>query len=491
MSRLVAASGLTAHVGGIAILHQVSFEVDAGEVVTLFGPSGAGKTTIASLVLGEPAPGVCFTGKLDVAAGGRRAGIGYLPQHAGDTLNPSRRIGASLADLVRLHRPESCTGGRGSVTAAVLEVLAEAAYPVAGDPRELLRRYPWQFSGGQRQRLALAQVLTARPHLLVLDEPTAGLDTEARAGVIDQIRAQRARGLGVLLITHDVHVARSLSDAIYEIDHGRLGPRRLAGQLPATADPTRAPEPESGIPLAEFSGLEVRHGSQVALAPLDLTLAAGEVLVVMGSSGAGKSTLARCLVGLDRPTRGAVCWRGQRLPMARNRSRSQLADIQYVWQEAAASFDRFRPILTQCVDAAVNLRRRSRSDAERSVLALFERVGLSPAQVRRTSSGLSGGQLQRAALVRALATEPQLLVCDEVTTALDHEIAAIVLDCIRDWQQTSGSAVLLISHLLGPLVSMAHRLAVLQAGRLRWLGTMSEAIHSHDELLAGLLAARG
>lgn len=467
--------GVSAHVGPVQILDQISLTVGAGQVVALVGPSGAGKSTIASLVLDEPAPGLTADGTIRPPRDAQgRLRVGYLPQHAAATLNPSRRIGASLGELVALHRPERCRPGRLGRRRAVLEVLAEAAF-VASDEADVLRRYPWEFSGGQRQRLALAQVLTTSPALLVLDEPTAGLDPAARAGVVDQILRQRDRGLGVLLITHDPWVAAQAADTVVSLEAGRVvatgagqraGPG--AGAYDAATDLPGAGEatPPAGTPLVEFSDVTVDYGAVRALSGVDLRLDRGEVLGVMGASGSGKSTLARVLVGLRTPDAGQVRLDGVHLPAAHRRTREQLRRVQYVWQESAASFVPHRCVLDQCADTAVNLRRQPRAAAREEALGLLDSVGVTPAQARRVPRGLSGGQLQRVALVRALMSQPEVLVCDEVTTALDADHAAVVAACLDRYRQRSGAGLLIISHDQDFLDGRADRRIVIEAGQV-------------------------
>lgn len=482
MTRLVTAVNVSARVGKIVIVQRASFWVDSGEVVAIVGPSGAGKTTLASLVINEPSPGVSFDGDVTIRRDSSHA-VGYLPQDAGMTLNPSRRIGAALGDLVRIHRPEACRMGRHGARDAVLAVLSEAAYPVEGDPDAFLARYPWQFSGGQRQRLALAQVLTMSPQLLVLDEPTAGLDSLARSRVIDQIRAQRARGLGVLLITHDRFLARAVSDRVYEMQDGvldhQIDPEDLAEAEPVA----KAGGATQAVPRLRVRDLHVRLGGRVVLDSVDFDIGVGEMVAVMGRSGAGKSTIARCLAGFIKPGKGTIQLDGRELPGIYRRSASQKGDVQYVWQEASSSFDPFRPVLAQCMAGGINLRAMARTQAEAYALELLAGVGLSGTQVARPPSGLSGGQLRRAALVRALMSTPRVLICDEVTTGLDPDIAESVSAMIDDWRITYDASVVMITHSLQSTIARADRLLVVDQGQIVWQGNMLQAAASDHPMV--------
>lgn len=466
---LVSLRDVSASVGPIRILSGVDLDIAAGEIVALVGPSGAGKSTLASIVLGEPAPGVTVTGRCRRPEHGRRS-IGVVPQHAGDTLNPARRVGTALRELLLRNQPERCRGGRTRQERAVGELLLEAGFLVEEIPG-MLRRYPWQFSGGQRQRLALAQVLTLDPELIVLDEPTAGLDPRSRGAVLAQIDLQRRHGRGVLLITHDPDVTDRLGDRVVTMEAGRVVSREAATRAPRREPPGLLPagdvsQQPSGAAVVSVDQVCVRYGYVVALAGVTLDLHAGEIVGVRGPSGSGKSTLARIVVGLEVPDRGRVLLRGREVGRAEARSRHEKADVQYVWQEAAASFVPHRTVGEQCVDVGVRLTGGVRDRVRADVLELFRSVGLSESQARRLPAGLSGGQLQRVALVRALVSQPSVLVCDEVTTALDTDHAAAVVDRIDAYRRDTGAAVLLISHDEVALARIADRVIDIRDGRV-------------------------
>lgn len=483
--------GVHTAIGPINIVAGVDLDVRAGKVTTLVGPSGSGKTTVASIVAGEPAAGLLVTGRARLPSQlGQR--VALLPQQAGETLNPARRIGTVLAELLERQRHRAGEHRRfrpvgwAQRTAAVEALLVEVGF-TAAETGGMLRRYPWQFSGGQRQRLALAQALTVDPRLVVLDEPTVGLDPVARDAVLEQIELLRAQGRGVLLITHDPDVAARASDVIVRMRDGRVvetttrdarpcppgaaheqalgapanprSPLGGAGTGPATA-------PEALASVAALQRVSLRYGPVVALDEVSLTVGPAQIVGLCGLSGSGKSTVARVLVGLEVPNSGRVLIEGRTAGRATSRTRAQKANVQYVWQEAPASFLPYARVLDQCVDAIVRLRGLSRPDAEKRVLDLVGGVGLTRAQVRRLPAGLSGGQLQRVALVRSLAVQPTLLVCDEVTTALDPDNSQIVMESIGSYCARARSAALLISHDVPALHRHADFVLLIEEGRL-------------------------
>ncbi|TMR21725.1 ABC transporter ATP-binding protein [Nonomuraea turkmeniaca] len=468
-------SGLRAETDGHVLVDDVSFELAAGEVLALVGASGSGKTTTGLALLSEHAPGVRVTGEVRLS-GGTAA---YVPQHPSTVLNPVRRVGSVLREVARLQTGPAASGqaahGRRQRARAGDERVVEAARR-ARLPVELLGRYPHQLSGGQQQRVVLAQALLLDPALIVADEPTTGQDGLVRAEVIEEFRRLRAQGIALVLLSHDLAMVRALADKVAVMHAGRIvesGPATSVLDIPRH-DYTRRllaarPQPRAAPGAGDVPALEVRdlvaahRGGAPVLTGVSLTVTAGECLAVVGRSGSGKTTLARCVAGLHRPASGTIALDGRVLP--RHLAR-RARDVQYVFQDARASFDPYRAVSAQVARTAVRLRGATPAEAAVEAGKVLERVGLDEHTTGRRPSALSGGELQRAALARALLAGPRVLVCDEITSGLDALVQAAVLDLLDELRRDLGLTLLLISHDMHVVARLADRVATLGGGRL-------------------------
>ncbi|MFF0712179.1 ABC transporter ATP-binding protein [Streptomyces bauhiniae] len=502
MEPVIEISGLTARAGTTRLLDGVDLTVPSGEVTALVGPSGSGKTTAALALLGEAAPGVRLTGTVRVA-GVRVVGddgptgaardvrgrvVSYMPQHPAHALNPARRTGPVLTELARLHRQGGTDGGRGTGgRSAVARGHAAEALRTAGLPDDAAtrRRFPHQFSGGQRQRVALAQVLACGPRVLVLDEPSTGLDTVARLRLAGELTRLAAEGYTLLLLSHDHDLVRAVSAHTVLLDRGRVtGAGPTPEMLPPPAVPPPLPAPAAPVrsgPVLAARGMTawLRPGGRgEVLHDVTVQVPEGGCTAIVGPSGSGKTVLARCLAGLHERHRGEVSHRSEPLPVLRHRTARQIRGVQYVWQEVRNSFDERRTVLEQVARTAVRLRGLTAPDAERKARQLWERLGLTSDHTTRHAASLSGGELQRAALARALLAEPDVLICDEITTALDTVSTDLVTAEITRLREESGMAVLWIGHDLALVERLADELVVLDTGRAVESGAVRTVLSS-------------
>ncbi|MEV0286522.1 MULTISPECIES: ATP-binding cassette domain-containing protein [unclassified Kribbella] len=466
---LVRVAGLEASAGSAILVDGVSFEVWGGRVTALVGASGSGKTTSALALLGEHGTGVRLKGSVEVegrvvvdgggptdqAAGVRGRVVAYMPQHPGSALNPARRVGATLRELEGLHHP----GER-----VVREALRAAQL---ADDRETLRRFPHQFSGGQRQRIALAQALTCRPKVLVLDEPSTGLDSITRLQLVNELEDLAADGLGILLLSHDLDLVRALAEHVVVLSAGQVVDAGGPEVLPAKLELPRPSTPAPAKPLLQATSLtaSLTRGRDPILHDVDLAVRPGQCIGVVGRSGSGKTTLARTLAGLHERHTGKILLDGEHLPVLRKRSLEQNRRVQYVWQEVRGSFDERRTVDQQVARTAQRLRDLPAKEAHAEAVEILARLGVSAITAARPPSRLSGGELQRAALARAVLAHPDVLICDEITTALDDRGTTLVVELLAELKDR-GTALVWIGHDLGLVAAVSDHVLVIDAGRV-------------------------
>ena len=506
--------------GETLIVNDVSFEIARGEVVALIGESGSGKTTIALSLMGYARPGCQIAGG-SISVGGtdvralsasgltrfRGRQVSYIAQSAAAAFNPFQRVMAQVIESARIH---------GLMTRAAAEAKAIALFRALAlpDPERVGRRFPHQVSGGQLQRLMAAMALITDPELVIMDEPTTALDVTTQIEVLRAFKSVvKRQHTTALYVSHDLAVVAQIADRIIVLRDGAVqevgGTGRILSaptnaytqSLLAAADPAAHAAPSASPlaaepPLLRVQGLIAGYGGTTSqglpylpvLHDVDCIIQPGSVLGVIGELGSGKSTLARVVAGLLPAARGTIALDGEVLPAdAAQRTREQLRRIQIVFQSADVALNpahRVARILARPLRFYHGL---SGDAASRRVHELLDMVRLSPAMADRYPTELSGGQKQRINLARALAAEPRLILCDEVTSALDTVVGAAILDLLAELRRELGLAYMFISHDLSTVRAICDEVMILYAGQAVEYGDRSALLtpprHPYTDLL--------
>ncbi|MER6011072.1 ABC transporter ATP-binding protein [Streptomyces bluensis] len=464
---------------GRPLLHGASLTLHPGRLVALTGPSGAGKTTLLRAVTALLPPGTTRTaGRVEVLGHDvfalperelralRRSRLAYVGQDPGSGLNPRMRVRTLLRETL------ARDVATGSTADAVTALLMEVSLP---DDGRLAARRPTALSGGQQRRVALARALARRPRVLLLDEPTAGLDPELRDEIGDLLRhLARKHHLAIGLSCHDPHLVERIADDVVELG-GHLPvphtPGARTGDRPDTRPPDSTWTPDAmAAPVLEARDISVvfgRRGTDTpALDRVGLSVAAGASAGIVGASGSGKTTLVRAVVGLQPVTGGTVLLDGTPLGSGlRGRNRDQRRRLQLVTQNPLGALNPSRTA-GAAIGRPMRLHGRHPSrDIPDQVAALLEQVGLPPEYADRYPHELSGGQRQRVAIARALAADPDVLICDEITSALDATTADAIMDLLMRLRRQRGTALVLISHDLPLIAARTETVTVLEAGQ--------------------------
>jgi peptide/nickel transport system ATP-binding protein len=564
----------------VDVVDDIDLVLQPGEVVGLVGESGSGKTTVGTSLLGYSRAGaVISSGKVllrdrDVLSMHwrevrqvRGEEIAYVPQDPASALNPSIRVGKQIVELLALRG----IGTAESRLEGARAVLAEVGLP---NDDEFLKRYAHQLSGGQVQRVALAMAFLPKPKVLVLDEPTTGLDVTTQRMVLDTMAELcRTYGVSALYVTHDLAVVANIADRVAVMYAGQiveLGPRdtifadpshpytrALLDSIPhltqaraLTGIPGRTPSPgarpsgcrfhdrckfvvdacTSRVPelrpitphhdvrciraeeigswdisrgtvpdadpdrprevILSIEGLDVFYGRKHVVHDVSFDLAKAEVVALVGESGSGKTTISRSVGGLHKDWTGTIALEGEALAKgARQRSATDRKRLQYIFQNPYLSLNP-RLTIEQIVKRPMELFGiASGKEATERVVELLDHVALGPRMLKYQASRLSGGERQRVAIARALAAEPDVIICDEITSALDVSVQGSIVELLEGLRQERGISMLFVTHNLALVRSIAARVEILQEGRVVEAGPVVDVMdHPREDYTRTLLA---
>lgn len=543
---------ISATATGRPVVTDVNLDLKAREILALVGESGSGKTTVGLSILGHIRSGLMHSGgtvtlyashseepaemmSLDDASRRHLLGtrVSYIPQDPALSLNPGIRVGKQIREVLDIHEYGSSDAERAE---RVRSVLREVGLP---DDDAYQRRWPHQLSGGQQQRIGIAMAFAMYPDVIVLDEPTTGLDVTTQEQVLETIREMTVtNNVAGLYITHDLAVVSEIADRVAVMLRGEIveiGPtdqvlrqpqheytRRLLAAVPdlagrnqigklhkmdaqttefltgeiavlseeeTTRTAARRAVTSEGVALS-VRDLSLAYGTTPVLRGVNLDIQAGECTLLLGQSGSGKTTLARSIAGLLGDYTGSVEYRGEALAKStRHRTREQRGQIQYIFQSPFSSLNPRRTLgqsLRVPLEMAGEL---SASDQRARVRDALDAVQLGRQFYDRRPGDLSGGERQRAAIARALVNTPSVLVCDEITSALDVSVQASIISLLHTLQSERGLAMLFVTHNIALARHIASRVAVLNKGVIVDDGPVDDVLdHPTHEYTRELLA---
>jgi peptide/nickel transport system ATP-binding protein len=481
----------------VEIIKGVSLDIAEGEVVALIGESGSGKTTIAMTLIGHARPGLRISGG-EVRVDGvdmvtlaeknraaiRGAKVAYVPQSAAAAFNPAMTIMDQVIEVTRIHRLMSPADAR----AKAIVLFKALSLP---EPERIGDRYPHQVSGGQLQRLAAAMALIGNPRVVIFDEPTTALDVTTQVEVLRAFKAVTSKQrVACVYVSHDLAVVAQIADRIVVLKGGEVKESGTTREIleqprhPYTRELLAAFAPKSHAPLPQKEGtsrqplllveqLTAGYGPQQggrprvkAVEQINLRVERGSNLGIIGESGCGKSTLARAIAGILPAYDGNITFNGRELGRnVQSRTRDELRQIQIVFQHADTALNPAKSvedILGRPLTFYHGMKGKAR-DAR--IDELLDLVHLPRAVRHRLPGELSGGQKQRVNFARALAAEPMLILCDEITSALDTVVAAAVIDLLKELQRELGLSYLFISHDLSVVEAICDEIVVMYRGQ--------------------------
>ena len=476
------------------IVHDVSFTLKRGEVLALIGESGSGKTTIALSLLGYARPGCRISGgavhvgednmaamNAAALAGVRGRKVAYVAQSAAAAFNPSRRIMEQVIESALMHGVMS----RSQAEAKAIDLFKQLSLP---SPQTIGRRYPHEVSGGQLQRLMAAMALICEPELIIFDEPTTALDVTTQVDVLKAFKdVVEAYNTTAVYVSHDLAVVAQIADQILVLQNGRIMEHNPTATilnhaehaytrqlLSAVQDSDSYKDNEPGEVVIDIANIDAGYGKISRdgkpeipiLSGISMRVRRGQTVGIIGESGSGKSTFARVIAGLLPAANGTMLLNNKELtPAIVDRSKDECQQIQMVFQNADTALNpahKVGDILGRPLTFFHGLKGAAR---KQRVAELLELVKLPTDLADRKCGALSGGQKQRINLARALAAEPSVILCDEVTSALDTVVAAAILELLGELQAKLNIAIVFISHDISTVKSLCDEIMVLYKGK--------------------------
>ncbi len=526
---LLEISDLKVSFGSTAVVDEIGFTINRGETFVLLGESGSGKSITAMAIMRLlPNAATINSGKVlldgedllqlpESEMRGIRGGkVGMIFQEPQTSLNPVMTIGDQIGESLSWHKKLKGKTAR----ARVIELL-DAVGIAEADRR--YGEYPHQFSGGMKQRVMIAMALAGEPELLIADEPSTALDVTIQAQVLELLlKLQKERNMAILFITHDLGVASKMADQVGVMYAGKIvenAPRdqffkkpehpysqKLFDALPSKIKRDQEEQnqqiDQDRSVLLEVKNLDVHFpirtgffkrvtGHVRAVNDVSMTLERGQTIAMVGESGSGKTTFGKGILQLIRPTNGSVMFDGVDLAkLSPAELRKRRTDIQIVFQDPYSSMNP-RMIVSDIIEEGMIAQKigKTKQDRIKRVEELLEQVGLEKEFRLRYPHEFSGGQRQRICIARALAVDPKLIICDEPTSALDVSVQSQILTLLKDLQNRLGLTYLFITHNLGVVEYIAHKVAVMYQGEIVEYGDVDQVLYAPEHAYTQKLLA--
>ncbi len=526
---LLEISDLKVSFGSTPVVDEIGFTINRGETFVLLGESGSGKS-ISAMVIMRLLPNTATINSGKVLLDGedllqlpesemrsiRGGKVGMIFQEPQTSLNPVMTIGDQIAESLTWHKKLKGKSAR----ARVIELLDAVGI---SDADRRYGEYPHQFSGGMKQRVMIAMALAGEPELLIADEPSTALDVTIQAQVLELLlKLQKERNMAILFITHDLGVASKMADQVGVMYAGKIVENAPRDQFFKKPEHPYSQELFDALPskikrdqeernqkvdqdksvLLEVKNLDVHFpirtgffkkvtGHVRAVNDVSMTLERGQTIAMVGESGSGKTTFGKGILQLIRPTNGSVIFDGVDLAkLSPAELRKRRTDIQIVFQDPYSSMNP-RMIVSDIIEEGMIAQKigKTKKDRIKRVEELLEQVGLEKEFRLRYPHEFSGGQRQRICIARALAVDPKLIICDEPTSALDVSVQSQILTLLKDLQNRLGLTYLFITHNLGVVEYIAHKVAVMYQGEIVEYGDVDQVLYAPEHAYTQKLLA--